>query len=347
LSYTEHRRKTFRSFQGHSRGKTQTVKLVSKQLTLNDKEKYKTLSSFPSEELSSKGSIEGTSATYNKASNWLSITFAGVPAAEVRSELKSKGFRYEPYSKRWRAAFTTDREDALKKMAGAVESVDIKTNWAAKAEHASNMAAKHEEKSNEAYERSSKIADAIPFGQPILVGHHSEAHHRADLARIDNAMKKSVEENKIAESYQERAERYGRKATGENPATVYNRIKKLEADKRRMERELAAGETKEGTLYYSGSISPARKAEIQRWITHYDQRLTVERENYKASGGIATDSLALKAGDIVKTRFGPGVIASVSEKTARVKIGHGGIYEDKSGNSLLAKSDILGLIKAS
>ena len=313
---------------------------------MSDKEKYKTLSSFPSEEITSKGSVDGSTVTFNKASNWLSITFPGVPAAEVRSELKSHGFRYEPYSKRWRAAFSTDREDTLKKMAGDVESVDIKTDWAAKAEHASDMTAKHEEKSNEAYEHSSKIADAIPFGQPILVGHHSEAHHRVDIKRIENAMNKSVEENKIAESYQERAERYGRKATGENPATVYNRIKKLEADKRRMERELAAGETKEGTLYYSGSISPTRKAEIKRWITHYDQRLEIERKNYKASGGIATDSLVLKAGDIVKTRFGPGVIASVSDKTARVKIGNGGIYEDKNGNSLLAKSDILGLIKA-
>ena len=37
------------------------------------------------------------------------------------------------------------------------------------------------------------IAERIPFGQPILVGHHSERHHRADIARIDNNMRKACE----------------------------------------------------------------------------------------------------------------------------------------------------------
>ena len=41
---------------------------------------------------------------------------------------------------------------------------------------------------NGRFSRAHSIADGIPFGQPILVGHHSEKRHRADLARIDNNM---------------------------------------------------------------------------------------------------------------------------------------------------------------
>ena len=36
-------------------------------------------------------------------------------------------------------------------------------------------------------------ASGIPFGQPILVGHHSEGRHRRALARADAAMRRSIE----------------------------------------------------------------------------------------------------------------------------------------------------------
>jgi hypothetical protein len=49
-----------------------------------------------------------------------------------------------------------------------------------------------------AFKRANTIAQAIPFGQPILVGHHSEKHHRADLARIDSAMRNGVESQNMA-----------------------------------------------------------------------------------------------------------------------------------------------------
>ena len=291
---------------------------------------------------SPKAQVSGSTATYNKATGWLSITFDSIPSVETRNQLKSEGFRYVPYDKRWRASYTPDREQKLKAMSGSVEQIDIKPNWAAKAEHAADMAEKHVEKSNEAYERSSKIADAIPFGQPILVGHHSEKHHRADLERIRNAMDKSVEERKIAETYQDRAERYGQKATGESPGLIYRRIQKLEADKRRMERELAAGESGKESLYYSGHLSESRKDEIKQWINHYTQRLTIEQEKYKASGGIVADNQQFKPGDRVHTRWGTGTLGSISKKTCRVKLDgkDHGIYPNSKGESLLSVDDL-------
>jgi len=49
------------------------------------------------------------------------------------------------------------------------------------------------------------IADGIPFGQPILVGHHSERHARKDAEKIEKGMRRAVEMWKAAEYWQSRA----------------------------------------------------------------------------------------------------------------------------------------------
>lgn len=51
-----------------------------------------------------------------------------------------------------------------------------------------------------------RIGDAIPFGQPILVGHHSERRHRADIARIDTNMRKGIDAAKEADALERRAD---------------------------------------------------------------------------------------------------------------------------------------------
>ena len=60
---------------------------------------------------------------------------------------------------------------------------------------------KHRKLSRDRYEAAKQIGDAIPFGQPILIGHHSERGHRAALDRIDNNMRKSIEHSKTADYY--------------------------------------------------------------------------------------------------------------------------------------------------
>lgn len=72
-------------------------------------------------------------------------------------------------------------------------------------ENYKNQAAKNEAASTDAYQRAKQIQSFIPFGQPILVGHHSEGRHRRDISKIDNAMRKSVELSQKAGYYEERA----------------------------------------------------------------------------------------------------------------------------------------------
>lgn len=68
------------------------------------------------------------------------------------------------------------------------------------------LAAKNEQESTAAYETSNRIAEHIPLGQPILIGHHSEKRHRRDVSRIHSAMDKSVQASKKAKYYEGKVE---------------------------------------------------------------------------------------------------------------------------------------------
>lgn len=68
---------------------------------------------------------------------------------------------------------------------------------------------KREEWAEKAHARSEarlgaahKLADSIPLGQPILVGHHSERHARRDVEKIHNGMAKGIEELKLAQHHE-------------------------------------------------------------------------------------------------------------------------------------------------
>lgn len=77
-----------------------------------------------------------------------------------------------------------------------------------KAEKLNGYASNADKRSHEAFKKAdlSEEATGIPFGQPILVGHHSERGHRKVIERADNAMRKSIEESDKAEDYKRRAE---------------------------------------------------------------------------------------------------------------------------------------------
>jgi hypothetical protein len=82
---------------------------------------------------------------------------------------------------------------------------------------------------DQAYEATDRIAKSIPFGQPILVGHHSERGHRADLKRIDRGMRKAIEKNRESEELLRRAEVVGTGGiSSDDPEAVAKLGSKLE-----------------------------------------------------------------------------------------------------------------------
>ena len=55
-------------------------------------------------------------------------------------------------------------------------------------------------------EGAKAIADAIPFGQPILVGHHSEKRARKDADRIQGGFRKAAEHEDMATHHRQAAD---------------------------------------------------------------------------------------------------------------------------------------------
>jgi hypothetical protein len=72
-----------------------------------------------------------------------------------------------------------------------------------------DLARKNRKEAEQRFGTAREIGSHIPFGQPILVGHHSEKRHRADAARIDNNMRKGVEATDKASYYAEKAANVG------------------------------------------------------------------------------------------------------------------------------------------
>lgn len=103
------------------------------------------------------------------------------------------------------------------------------------------LADKASEKSTVYFKRSSEMAECIPFGQPILVGHHSEKRDRNFRAKIHSTMGKSVEEMKKAEYYENKAASVGKGGiSSDDPNAIEKLQSKLEALQQAQERMKAA-----------------------------------------------------------------------------------------------------------
>lgn len=91
----------------------------------------------------------------------------------------------------------------------------------AKRERYQALAGNAAAKSSAAAQQASDMARHIPFGQPVLIGHHSEKRDRAFRARIGGAMDKSVVEARKAEHYERKAAKVGTGGiSSDDPAAV-------------------------------------------------------------------------------------------------------------------------------
>lgn len=75
----------------------------------------------------------------------------------------------------------------------------------AKVEKRRVWAEKASARSEARFNTATTLADQIPLGQPILVGHHSEKRHRAHIDRMAANMSKACEESKLAEHHESKA----------------------------------------------------------------------------------------------------------------------------------------------
>lgn len=91
------------------------------------------------------------------------------------------------------------------------------------------MAEKMRDRAQAAHDAAHNMAQMIPFGQPILVGHHSEGRDRRFRARIHDTFGKSFALAKKAEYYERKASANSHMISSDDPEAVAKLKKKLEA----------------------------------------------------------------------------------------------------------------------
>ncbi len=138
------------------------------------------------------------------------------PSQDIINQLKANGFRWSPRQKLWYAKETSYRVEFLSSIAayeGEVgerltfaEKMDAKVKHAAdRAERFEALAEKTHDKANQLHSDAERMASVIPFGQPILIGHHSERSDRNYRDRIHNKYGKAFETFDKAKEYEEKA----------------------------------------------------------------------------------------------------------------------------------------------
>jgi len=262
------------------------------------------------------------SATYDPADDKIRMRSTERLDAETYARVKAAGFGWAPKQACFFAVWNPKREDLARELAGGLEDED--TTLVERAEVRAERFEQYHEKRAEESERTaeavSSIADAIPLGQPILAGHHSEKHARRDAKRIENGMRKAVDLWKTAEYWERRARGVLSHAEyKERPEVRARRIKTLEADARRFARTKAQAEgfaqlwQKATTVEqaraianhdhdfevwrsfdHGGTVEQARARRLpalaaviagaDRWLAHLTNRLSYERALLAASG---------------------------------------------------------------
>ncbi len=238
------------------------------------------------------------------------------------------------------AVWTPAREDLLLEFVTEIEDEDMTPEERAeqKAERLDGYSDNAQKRGEEAYQRSKDLTEGIPFGQPILVGHHSEKRHRGAIKKAQAAATRSVRELDKVEYWKWRAKGVLRHATARyGPTTVFNRIKKYKTEIRKWEKENRPGSDTDTWLKLENIAEEyERKKAVgiayrQRLIDHRLLQLVYWEAIYAEIGGVPADKFTLEKGGYVKrwgSWFGPIIrITRRQGKVISVTIGGCGLVK--------------------
>jgi protein-L-isoaspartate O-methyltransferase len=202
------------------------------------------------------GTLHGASATYSPEDNKLRLYPLSRLDAETYARVKAAGFAWAPRQELFVAPmWTPGRADLLVELCGEIGDEDTSLVDRAE-ERADRFEGYHDNRTRDAESARravAAIADNIPLGQPILIGHHSERHARRDAERIENGMRRAVRMWETASYWTQRAAGAVRAAKYKERADVRaRRIKTIEADQRKAQRSRAESER----LLKAWSIAP-------------------------------------------------------------------------------------------
>lgn len=285
-------------------------------------------------------------ATYSPEDNKLRLSSPTRLDADTYARVKAAGFSWAPKQQIFIGPmWTPERADLLTELCGEIGDEDstLVERAEERAERFEGYRENRADDAEAAHRAVSAIADGIPLGQPILIGHHSEKHARKDAQRIENGMKRAVKMWETANYWKSRAAGAIRHAKyKEIPAVRARRIKGLESDIRVYRAKFTPDpKTKpqaqsdgeyvyctpangggRGGSWVKTSRLPALEAHYSRWIEHCENRLLYERAMLAESGGLAADKFDIQVGGrvsgggdwyvVTKLNKKDGVLDSVS-----------------------------------
>lgn len=197
---------------------------------------------------------------------------------------------------------------------------------------------------SESAERAGKaVFDAIPWGQPLLVGHHS---YRADLNRRTkawNSLGRAYALGREAAQTEAAAETAGARMTRRHaPVTVANRIERQGAEQRRIEREItedmelreASEALRKVLIERLGKclMSDTRRDDLSAWWAYYAGQIAywteVRAEQIRdgVTPGHSRDTV--DPGDFARVRGRWCYVVRANVKTIAVPNGVGGDWTD-------------------
>ncbi|OFJ54244.1 hypothetical protein BEL07_08440 [Mycolicibacterium grossiae] len=278
--------------------------------------------------------------------------------------LKTAGFRWFRTVGAWGIPGSRDRQPNLGKIeraaaalreAGHTVTVDLDTAHRDVADAEADRAQRQSDRADAladkagrrsadaaaAWEAEARASAAVPpGGEPIKIGHHSERRHRRSIERAHQTLGRAIEATDAAAEAARRAEVVAATtAHRHNPATVKNRIDKLEAEQRRDERARDGHRrvlARTATTTYVDEFGPATGTHREQILARMAQRadeIAHWKSIYSAQqqAGLANtygpDTIA--KGDLIKKRGAWYQVVRVNQKTVSVQVQAGATWTHK------------------
>jgi len=250
-------------------------------------------------------------ATYSPEDNKLRLYADARLPRDVYDRVRAAGFVWAAKQELFVAPmWTPEREDLATELAGEVGDED--TSLAERQEERAERFGEYREKragdAERAHAAVAAVADAIPPGQPILVGHHSERRARKDAEKIESGMRKAVRMWQTAEYWKDRAAGAIRHARYKKlPSVRVRRVKGLEAERRKHERDRA--ELERLLRFWSGT--PTRE-EALRVCNSFDRGgvvLSTGETYWSAWGALSVGTTTVEELRAQRLARLPGIIA--------------------------------------
>ncbi|MEM8561512.1 MAG: DUF3560 domain-containing protein [Pseudomonadota bacterium] len=185
-------------------------------------------------------------ATYSPEDNKLRLYASERLDEALYARVKAAGFKWAPKQDLFVApGWSPEREDLCIELAGEItaEQTTVAERAEAKAARLEALAGKREREAYGYVAAAERISERFAFGQPILVGHHSERKARKDQEKMNNAMCRSVACFEAVDYWNYRASAVERHANQKTcRRTTLNRIKTLLADLRTYQRRINHGQ---------------------------------------------------------------------------------------------------------